>query len=311
LTERPRNRILRGFVPLLSPFRRLRIRVPLPITVLLVLGLAACGGKGDEDSRPESTPAGAATSLAPPKTVVLTFDDATRSHLEIVAPLLKEFGFGATFFVTAYWMSDRERYLSWSEVAELHRMGFEIGNHSFTHYGFGTPGGAELLPDELMKVEDALARVGIPKPVSFAYPGDEFGPEARQVLSGRGYLFARRGGRPEFPGRTVGRPWSPRSQDPLLIPSTAVAGPHWDEGTLDTILAQAKSDRPVILQIHGVPDPTNDRVSFGRMQFTRVMRRLKAEGCRVIAMRDLAPLVDPKAHLRDPMSRVRWPVRAD
>ena len=30
------------------------------------------------------------------KTIVLTFDDACRSHLEIVVPILEKYGFGAT-----------------------------------------------------------------------------------------------------------------------------------------------------------------------------------------------------------------------
>lgn len=32
--------------------------------------------------------------------VVLTFDDASRSNRTFVAPLLKELGFGATFFIS-------------------------------------------------------------------------------------------------------------------------------------------------------------------------------------------------------------------
>jgi hypothetical protein len=36
----------------------------------------------------------------PDKLVVLTFDDASKSHVTVAAPLLKKHGFGATFFVT-------------------------------------------------------------------------------------------------------------------------------------------------------------------------------------------------------------------
>ena len=36
----------------------------------------------------------------PDKLVVLTFDDSSRSHATVAAPLLKKHGFGATFFVT-------------------------------------------------------------------------------------------------------------------------------------------------------------------------------------------------------------------
>src|SRR2546428_9711792 len=66
--------------------------------------------------------------------VVLTFDDAVKSQRTVVAPLLKDLGFGATFFVSHRWMvDDPEHYLTWQEIAEIHQMGFEIGNHSWTH----------------------------------------------------------------------------------------------------------------------------------------------------------------------------------
>ena len=57
------------------------------------------------------------------KLVVLTFDDAVRSHLEYVAPMLKEKGFGATFFVCDLWMRDTVNFLQWDEVGELHQDG--------------------------------------------------------------------------------------------------------------------------------------------------------------------------------------------
>ena len=38
--------------------------------------------------------------------VVLTFDDAVKSHRTFVAPYLKELGFGATFFVSVSTLSN-------------------------------------------------------------------------------------------------------------------------------------------------------------------------------------------------------------
>src|ERR1044071_919862 len=81
----------------------------------------------------------------PEKVVVLTFDDAVKSHRTFVAPLLKELGFGATFFVTHKWMSDQANFMTWEEVGELHQMGFEIGNHSWTHADFSSPRNAAHL----------------------------------------------------------------------------------------------------------------------------------------------------------------------
>jgi len=34
----------------------------------------------------------------PEKLVVLTFDDSSKSHFTVVRPILKQYGFGATFF---------------------------------------------------------------------------------------------------------------------------------------------------------------------------------------------------------------------
>ncbi len=70
------------------------------------------------------------------RTAVLTFDDAVRSQRLFVAPLLAELGFSATFFVTHRWMEDRENFMSWEEIAEIANMGFEIGNHSWSHANF-------------------------------------------------------------------------------------------------------------------------------------------------------------------------------
>src|SRR5215472_12834985 len=45
------------------------------------------------------------------KIVVLTFDDAVKTQRTFVAPLLKELGFGATFFICHRWMTEMpDRY---------------------------------------------------------------------------------------------------------------------------------------------------------------------------------------------------------
>ena len=98
---------------------------------------------------PDST---AGAKAAPEeKVVVLTFDDAVKSHRTFVAPFLKDLGFGATFFVTHRWMADSANFMSWKEIAEIHRMGFEIGNHSWTHAGLITPRAAARLAGELVQ----------------------------------------------------------------------------------------------------------------------------------------------------------------
>jgi peptidoglycan/xylan/chitin deacetylase (PgdA/CDA1 family) len=71
----------------------------------------------------------------PDEHIVLTFDDASKSHSTVVAPLLKRCKFGATFFVTEGFdfPTNKRDYMSWDEIAQLHKDGFEIGNHTRDH----------------------------------------------------------------------------------------------------------------------------------------------------------------------------------
>ena len=50
----------------------------------------------------------------PDRLVALTFDDGPKSQYAFVAPLLKEYGFNATFYVTEglRFLVDKERYMT-------------------------------------------------------------------------------------------------------------------------------------------------------------------------------------------------------
>ena len=96
------------------------------------------------------------------KLVVLTFDDAVRSHLEYVAPMLKEKGFGGTFFVCDLWMRDTVNFLQWDEVGELHQMGFEIANHTWDHGHLTQEEAFIAMEENLGKVDSALLANGVP-----------------------------------------------------------------------------------------------------------------------------------------------------
>ena len=77
----------------------------------------------------------AAAAPVPDKVVVLTFDDSSASHHAVARPLLKRLGFGATFFITEgfTFRTNKRDYMTWEQIAELHRDGFEIGNHTRDH----------------------------------------------------------------------------------------------------------------------------------------------------------------------------------
>jgi len=230
----------------------------------------------------------------PEKTVVLTFDDAVKSHVTIVAPALQERGFGGTFFITHRWMDDTENFLNWDDVAALHAMGFEIGNHTWTHQGFASPKEAARLEGELALLENALKGIGVPKPISFAWPGNAFCIEGVEVLQKCGYRLARRGMQPEMPyGRIeIGPRYEPDRHHPLLIPTTGDAYPDWTLEHFQTLVHTGKPGQPVILQFHGVPDAAHPWVHTDPDRFIAFMDYLKAEDFHVIALRDLLPLAE-------------------
>lgn len=270
------------------------MRIRLAITLGLGLLSAACGGSG-----------------IPAKTVVLTFDDAVVNHLTTVAPILEKHGFGATFFVTPRFRQEYgDAYLDWDGIAELSRKGFEIGNHSFGHVGFDMPANLALMPKDLSVMEDRLVRVGVPKPVSFAWPGDVFSPGARAILEDAGYRFARRGIAPDVTDGSLvacGPAYDPKVNDPLLVPTTATVGAAWMLEDFQRAVAKAVPGRAVVIQFHGVPDPLNRVLSVSPRTFARWMDWLDEEGCRVVALRDLDPYVDRANLPDDPLDDRTWP----
>src|SRR3954454_1968083 len=146
-----------------------------------------------------ATPA-LALEPVPEKLVVLTFDDASKSHLTVAAPLLKKHGFGATFFVTeGFDMPTNPRdYLTWDEIAPLHRDGFEIGNHTGDHKAPGARD-PKVTTEQLAASKARCLAHGIPRPISFAYPGNALDKDVLPILHGLGIKLATRGGAPEYP----------------------------------------------------------------------------------------------------------------
>src|SRR4026208_290715 len=126
----------------------------------------------------------------PDKLVVLTFDDSKASHYTVVRPLLKKYGFGATFFITEgfTFRTNKDDYLTWEQIAELHRDGFEIGNHTRDHMSV-TAANLGRLREQVETINVECAAHGIPRPVSFAYPGNVFALEALGPLAEMGFRF--------------------------------------------------------------------------------------------------------------------------
>ncbi len=71
-------------------------------------------------------------SSLPEKAVVISIDDGWLSAYEIAYPILKEYGFQAVLFLYTDFV-DGPKALSWDQVEEMSRNGFDIQNHTRTH----------------------------------------------------------------------------------------------------------------------------------------------------------------------------------
>lgn len=230
----------------------------------------------------------------PDKLVVLTFDDSAKSHFTIVRPLLLQYGFNATFFITEGFdfSTNKKDYMTWKEIAKLHQDGFEIGNHTRDHLGISDDV-IDRLDEQLEGIEKKCQQHQIPLPVTFAWPGNVISTKAFAGLAQHGIKFARRGGAPEYPyEKGQGFAFEPGKDHPLLLPSAGDARPGWSLDDFIKGAKQARDGKIAILQFHGTPDTAHSWVSTQRGKFEAFMKYLALNQYKVIALRDIEKYVD-------------------
>ena len=221
------------------------------------------------------------------RTVVLTFDDACESQYSFVAPLLKQYGFGATFYVCEFpgMFGDSTKSMSWQQMKELSAVGFEIGNHTWHHKNLDRMAPGEL-DTELSHIEQKCDSLGIPKPTSFAYPAYREDPASIPTLIRHGYRTARTGG---------DRPWQPSTDDPLHVPSYTIKGDSpEDKRYFYQALQQAVAGKVIVFTIHGVPDIAHPWVSTPPAVLKEYLQYLYDHHYRVVSMREFRDLPKPR-----------------
>lgn len=100
---------------------------------------------------------------------VLTFDDATSDHFEIVFPILEKNRCRASFFIPTAKLNN-PGYLTDEQVGKIAAAGHEIGSHSHEHQRM------DKLPEEevrrqISRSQEILTGILGKKPASFVPPG--------------------------------------------------------------------------------------------------------------------------------------------
>lgn len=222
------------------------------------------------------------------KKCIFTFDDGLETHFKLAVPVLKEYLFNATFFVTGarkIWHrmepEVREDELEWGQVADMYHMGFEIGNHTWSHYPKGDIRGLEKLERFLMMEYGILTR-------SFSYPSGQHTMRVYEGLKERQYWYARKcysndHGAMDSRNREKVDYYTPHETDPLLICCTGLFGKEadYDFDQFRTDLSNTPDESYPVFAFHGLR-------GLGREKyFEKCVEYLNDEGWQVIAFSDL------------------------
>jgi len=118
-------------------------------------------------------------------TVCITFDDGCETDLIAATPVLREFGFNATFYLTAGFLST-PGYLNASQVRDLDAQGFQIGCHSMTHSYLSDLSEAEL-KREVVDAKHNIEKI-LGHPIEhFSCPGGRYDQRTLQMARHAGF----------------------------------------------------------------------------------------------------------------------------
>lgn len=116
---------------------------------------------------------------------ILTVDDCCTSAATRICPLLRKYGYRATFFPVAGRIGC-DGWVRWTELEEMRGAGMEIGSHSMTHAELSNLSKGELLKelaDSRRILED---RLGVPVK-ALSLPGGYGGPAVETAAKEAGY----------------------------------------------------------------------------------------------------------------------------
>lgn len=132
----------------------------------------------------------------PPKTVVLTFDDAYSSVYSEAFPILKNKGWPFTVFVTTKYIGEGyDHFMSWEQLREIQLFGGDVGNHSLSHphlvRQYPTENESQWrqrIINEISQAQYILQQQLVYPVWAVAYPYGEYTGRVKTILREMGYF---------------------------------------------------------------------------------------------------------------------------
>lgn len=153
----------------------------------------------------------------PPKPVMLSFDDSYGNQFTTAVPILKNYGFRATFFLATYFL-DHPFFMTSQQIVQLDREGFDIQLHTWSHEDVTGYASEDDWEQQIVAPRrDLEALLGHPTPY-FAYPFGSYDATAAHLLSAHHYLAA-------FRLQQVAE----GPIDPLFAIERRIANPFWTD----------------------------------------------------------------------------------
>lgn len=160
----------------------------------------------------------------PKRAVAITFDDGHVSSYQYAFPLLKKYGFPATYYLYTDFLGARDA-LTWAQIREMHESGLiDFQSHSKSHSNLIVRNGdeseqryRERLDTEIRLPRDVIQRHLPTRVAQFAYPyGDANEAVLERLTQAGNYQL----------GLTVNPGGNPFFAHPLMLRRTMVFGEH-------------------------------------------------------------------------------------
>ncbi len=164
----------------------------------------------------------------PPKPIMLSFDDNDGTQYTNALPLLKKYGFNATFFIMTVTI-DKENYMTTEQLKGLDKQGYDLQPHTWDHHMVTKYKTDDDWQTQIVEPKKSLEEMlGHPTPF-FAYPYGIYSSEAADKIKSYGYKGAFRLNENMDPDN------GPKT-NPLFAIRRYIANPFYTDEQFDQVL---------------------------------------------------------------------------